>query len=395
MNEPIYVEDPEYFQGDEWSPEKLRDLAQSMNPGTIEQVQRTWRALGEEAGTKIAAFADGIRREIGGSWHGVAASAADDKAARYGGSADAVKTQLEGVAGSFDPIYNAASQLRGGAVPEVQGLNWYDNLTPWKTDRDDEYYRRHEEALQAMNNIYRPGVQGTDEILPVFGRLEDIVDPPDPIMPTSGSNPGGTAGSPGSSGSAPFAHPGGVPSADGAGLGSAPATALGDGAAPGVDQTPGSPLAGDGNPTSTNAASADGVPTTPNLPGAGDASRLGGNPSIGHGGGAGAAGLGSGTSGPVGGMPTGSSAGSRIPGAVSGAGGPAGGRSGGLAGATGAGAGARGSGMGAGGMMGAPGARGGGNDDKEHAAPDYLITLDNGNELIGRLPAVAPPVIGA
>ncbi len=65
---------------------------------------------------------------------------------------------------------------------------------------------------------------------------------------------------------------------------------------------------------------------------------------------------------------------------------------GGLAGATGAGA--RASGMGAG-MMGAPGARGGGDSDKEHKTPGYLITLDNGNELIGKFPAVAPPVIGA
>jgi hypothetical protein len=53
-------------------------------------------------------------------------------------------------------------------------------------------------------------------------------------------------------------------------------------------------------------------------------------------------------------------------------------------------------GTGPGGMMGgAPGAAKGGGEDNEHKTPDYLITLDNGNELIGKLPLVSPPVIGA
>ncbi|WP_172651567.1 hypothetical protein [Rhodococcus opacus] len=48
------------------------------------------------------------------------------------------------------------------------------------------------------------------------------------------------------------------------------------------------------------------------------------------------------------------------------------------------------------GMMGAPGRAGGNGDgDTEHQTPSYLITVDNGNELIGKLDPVAPPVIGA
>nr|WP_235214671.1 hypothetical protein [Rhodococcus opacus] len=48
------------------------------------------------------------------------------------------------------------------------------------------------------------------------------------------------------------------------------------------------------------------------------------------------------------------------------------------------------------GMMGAPGRAGGnGDSDTEHRTPSYLITVDNGNELIGTLDPVAPPVIGA
>ncbi|RVW04119.1 hypothetical protein [Rhodococcus xishaensis] len=75
-------------------------------------------------------------------------------------------------------------------------------------------------------------------------------------------------------------------------------------------------------------------------------------------------------------------------------------------GATGAGAGAApggaaakpgttrpGSGMGMGVPMGGRGARP--DDDTEHKTPDYLINMDNGNELIGDLHPVAPPVLGA
>ncbi|MFC9551753.1 hypothetical protein ACFTWF_12960 [Rhodococcus sp. NPDC056960] len=49
------------------------------------------------------------------------------------------------------------------------------------------------------------------------------------------------------------------------------------------------------------------------------------------------------------------------------------------------------------GMMGAPGRgpAGNGDGDTEHQTPSYLITVDNGNDLIGKLDPVAPPVIGA
>jgi hypothetical protein len=47
----------------------------------------------------------------------------------------------------------------------------------------------------------------------------------------------------------------------------------------------------------------------------------------------------------------------------------------------------------AGGMpMGGHGAHGG--EDDEHKSPDYLVTEDNGNAIIGDLPPTAPPVIG-
>ncbi len=43
-----------------------------------------------------------------------------------------------------------------------------------------------------------------------------------------------------------------------------------------------------------------------------------------------------------------------------------------------------------------PAARGAGRDDEsEHSTPGYLVTADNGTELVGNLPRVAPPVLGA
>lgn len=46
-------------------------------------------------------------------------------------------------------------------------------------------------------------------------------------------------------------------------------------------------------------------------------------------------------------------------------------------------------------MMGAMHPGGANRDDgATHTTPGYLISIDNGNELIGPLPKVAPPVLG-
>lgn len=60
-------------------------------------------------------------------------------------------------------------------------------------------------------------------------------------------------------------------------------------------------------------------------------------------------------------------------------------------------AGGSGGARGAGGMggMGPGGGRGRGEDDYEHNTPSYLITEEHGSEIVGDLPPVSPPVIGA
>jgi len=47
------------------------------------------------------------------------------------------------------------------------------------------------------------------------------------------------------------------------------------------------------------------------------------------------------------------------------------------------------------GGMGPGGGRGRGEDDYEHNTPSYLITEEHGSEIVGDLPPVSPPVIGA
>lgn len=396
MIEPIYVHDPEYFQTDEWSPEELRDAAQSMSPATIDQVQRAWTALGEEGSTAITSFSEAVTGEIGQSWQGTAASNAADKVTTYKTTAEGVQTKLTEIAGSFQPIYDAASRLKGGAVPEVQKQSLWDDITPWKTDTDDEHYRRHAEAVAAMNNIYRPGVMDTDSSVPVIPPLSTTVEPPNPAMP-GGPASGGPAIGPGGPSSNTPGSPAGTPTS------SDPLTGNPDGVAPGAlaDDSTGtsepSTSSSDQNLATTSAASsAGGNPAMTGMPGTGgvglgDSGRIGGGAGgLGggsHGGGGiGAGGLGGGF---VGGQPAAGPAGPKGLGSPAAAGGV------GAAGRPGAGApvGARG---GMGGMMGGAGARGaGGDDDQEHKTPGYLVTLDNGNELIGKMPTVAPPVIGA
>ena len=126
--------------------------------------------------------------------------------------------------------------------------------------------------------------------------------------------------------------------------------------------------------------------------GAGGGSGAGGSARSGYGrggSGGGAYGSGAGGSGPGGfGSGPGGSTGAGAVGAG------AGGGSGAGAGSTvagGAAAGARGA---AGGGMGAGGRGARGEEDFEHNTPSYLITEENGSELVGELPRVAPAVIG-
>jgi hypothetical protein len=121
-----------------------------------------------------------------------------------------------------------------------------------------------------------------------------------------------------------------------------------------------------------------------------------GSGSYGSGGSSGAGGYGSGGAGSVGA----GSAGSGLSGTGGSVGAGAGASAGAGGGATGAGGGTTAGGTSASGGRGASGGMGGGRgggkgeEDFEHNTPSYLITEENGSELVGELPKVAPAVIG-
>ncbi|NLU84348.1 hypothetical protein [Rhodococcus sp. HNM0569] len=412
MTEPIYVSDVEYFQKHEWSLEALRALAQSMAPATVVEVQNAWTALGADACARIIEFADRIQREIDACWLGDAAGRAVRTAAAYGTSAESVESQMRGVAEALGPIGDAVARLGSGAIPEDVDLP--DALSWWDTNHDDERSRRLDEALRVMNTVYSWGVTGTDGAVPVFEPLERFVarsgtggNPQEssdggavdaagmPTMTTGAANPDVPAPSVGS-----LAPGAGTGSGAGGPVEKASTEEEFVVAGPTTDQSVVSTHAA---PASTNAASTSptGSPSAPVAAASGDSARVGGG-ALGagsHGGavGTGSAGLGAG--GLAGGVGTSSAglggrdlASGAVLGTVPGAAGPAGGAAG-VAGARAGAAASRGGGMGA--MMGGVGARARGEDDKEHELPGYLVTLGNGNALIGKSAAASPRVIGA
>lgn len=234
-------------------------------------------------------------------------------------------------------------------------------------------------------------------------------------MSAGPANAGGGAGSVGaggvSSGSTAAPHLGsGSPSGSGAAGGSQPSHAGGD-AMPPSSSVPSTPAA---------TANSNYAPPTPvDGPNTGIGGGYASGGSAGGGSGAGYGGLGGGFVGGFGGSGGTSGASPRLGGGRSGAGfedgarggtgakggaesGPkSGARSGAGAGrmaeesTAGASRGAAGaSGSGRTGMPMGGGAGAGKKDDKEHETASYLVTQDNGNEIVGDLPATVPPVIG-
>ncbi|MDF3306320.1 hypothetical protein P3H15_14925 [Rhodococcus sp. T2V] len=386
MTDPAYIKDPENFHSDQWDHARIASAVAGMDVEHVSGVARAWTELGTTAHDAIVEFSDAIKKTISESWQGSAASAAYVETERYSTSAPEAQDQLHGVAAALTPLAETVASLRS-QVPETIGTGLWDKLTPWDTDTEDEYYRREGEAREKMATIYNPGLATSDGNVPSFTRPESRVD-----VPSGPSAPGVDYSSGAPTSSDRFGGPSAGQPASGAAPDSdasaSPGTPAADGTQEDANTAPSSATA----PAATAPASVTGDQAQGRsaMPQGVDSSSGAGSRGSGAGGGAGAGGLGVGGLGSASGVGAGSRAGSGArsgsmpPGA---AGAAAGGRSG---------AGMRGTGPMGGGMMGgAPGAAKGGGEDKEHKTPDYLITLDNGNELIGKLPLVSPPVIGA
>ena len=406
-----------------------------MKPDVLAAISTAWTEISGRVATGISAFNDAVGSAIGDGWQGKGGSAALEAVIAYSADGQELQTRVQLIANKVEEAKIALGQAKQ-SIPRPSDASVVEqviSMIPGESWRQAQHEAEEAERLarQVMKEVYLPYLKRADDQVPVL---------PPAFNPINAG--GGTSG-----GSSPFQigadqasreqaasamgnyQISGGPdqraadSAGGTGT-EAPVdgtsnsgSAGGSGATPGAGVGDGGPLSGlengqgegDFGPATTSAASAGpqsvpgaSVPGAGNITGFGGGNGLTGGPGTGgfgtggSGSGGSAGGAGGGLTG--GGLGTSGLAGRALGG--SGLGGSVAG--GGLGGAGGSGArggagslGAAGSrGMMAGGMGGMAGGRGQGDDDKMHETPGYLITLDNGNELIGDLPLVTPPVLG-
>ncbi|QNG19315.1 PPE domain-containing protein [Rhodococcus triatomae] len=358
----------------------IKAKVDSMRPGEIYESAQSWRGAQDMVTELVDTFRNAIGTVTESDWTGTAARAAHGAVTAYAADTEKFSGAVTLVANKLEEAYTGFEQTKH-QLPEPDDRSFGDwaragvgllagsgfGLTQLVAGGSEA----HQQAIQVMRTVYTPVVVQSDMGVPA---LPPPVNPinapgPNPLFPGTGGG-GGVGGGgasvlPGIGGGDPFASPPIDPA-------STSAASVGAGLPSGLTPPGGHPGLGGANEVPRTAA-ASANPFAP-PPGWGGSGGAGG-------------GLGSG-----GGIGSGGGAGLMGPAAP-----PAGGQSQQAGGAArgNAAAGAGRGGMMGGGMMGGGGARGQGDQDKEHKTADYLVTVENGNELIGDLPAVAPPVIGA
>lgn len=412
------------------SHEDLKARVEQMSPEKVAELSETWKAISRRADEHLAAFRPRILNAIADKWEGESATAAASGITDYV-TASHQLTQATGILASKLEALNAGLVPTKANMPDVPQTSVMDRIAsfvpgPTWQKAQHEKDAAHAEAVRVLQTIYTPAVMESDSYVPII---------PQPHNPVSGGGGGATDGPGG--GGAPGGGGSGTPFGPGSGGGFGPGSngssgtdgngQFGPGGKPadlGSTGTDGQPSGPNGDPSQTAAQSLDPANAATSPASAGDAAGAGNGAGSTSGNSTGTGGSGSGTGAGSGAGGAGAGAG-LVPSALgrggsSGLGGagrsigtPGSGAGGGLSsgargltggavggGAPGNGAGVGGAaagragapGMGMGGM--APGARGKGDDDGEHKTPSYLINIDNGNELIGDMPKVAPPVIG-
>ncbi|KAA0024990.1 hypothetical protein [Antrihabitans cavernicola] len=412
--DPQYVTSMENFEG--LSHAEMYKGAQEMMPGTINEAVGKWGNIGTAITFANARFKQGIETAMAGKWEGVAADAATRSVATFASSCDTFQGSVYAITDRLMEVGQAAQIVKTSVPPPpisnpLQVIAGLPNVAAAEAQKAAEE-AAHREAVRIMTTHYQPTYQNAGDNVPRFTAPQGI---------PSADGGGGVGGS-GTGGSA-------------SGQGGSGTTGLGPTGTQAHDQQSGDQQAGNTNPAadsqagnqqgnqqsnqqgdqagdqsgsqgdSTHAANAaDGQSgnQAANAPGTNQNADAGRNPSstgganpYGSGGlsgltGGGAGGLGRGTGGlGSGGLSGAGAKGSLTPSGLPGsATGPEG-----KPGAGGVAAGRPGA-PGAGGMH--PGGRKGkGEDDDEHKIPSYLVNVDNGNELIGKMPPAAPPVLGA
>lgn len=408
--DPPYITTMESFEG--WQHSEIYAKTREMNPDDIGGLAQACHAI---VGSLPIGFGFALlKNTIAEKWEGAAADAALAATDTLAGASDQLTSGVQAIGVKLDILSSAAQDVKNSipAPTSEQPLSLLP-LTPTAAEAQEAARdAAREEAIRKLQNIYVPNYQdvGTNvPVLPAPHSLSGVPGYVDPNLtaPTSGG-------------------PGSWSASD-----SNTSTASGDGDASVNGETPGAEESAGDDAATTSAANAEAAANQAAAnqgaganAGSGSAAQTaaanaqnaaGAGPQGSGAGGAGYGGIGgSGRSGAgesgVGGSASStrrkndkrdseSNSGGVVPGGPIPSGGAAAG-----AGAAAAAAAATpvkpsmsrpGMGM-APGMMGAPGRPGGhGEGDTEHQTPSYLITVDNGNELIGKLDPVAPPVIGA
>ncbi|WP_137725567.1 PPE domain-containing protein [Prescottella subtropica] len=419
---------PEAFEA--MSHENIKAAVDAMNGAALTASAEGWRKIGDALDTALTEFRDYITTIITDDrWSGAAADRARAATTRYADQTVDLARAGQLVGTKIAEAATGVTQVQATLPPVAQHsiLGAFVNqavpaaglLKSLFHEKDEA----HQQAIQIMRTVYTPVMQQADTHVPTLPDPKPVAIPPGADGITGGTATPTTSGP----GYTPYRTPGSTPgSTPGGGTGTAPTPfATGPDAAPATGypgyQQPGytdtvaaqadpagtwnTPAATSTTGDPTRTAAAVGAPGTSGQPGTAGYLAAGATPR----GAGGTSGRTPGTRGSTGSLSSLSSLGtsgnlrtpgtsglagsSATPGVLTGAGTTPGATATGTGTTTG-GTAATGTRT-ATGMMPGAGARGGGDDDNEHKTPDYLINVDNGSELIGRLPMAAPPVIGS
>ncbi|RVW02684.1 PPE domain-containing protein [Rhodococcus xishaensis] len=377
---------PEAFEA--MSHEQIKAAVDAMNGESLSASAEGWKKIGDSLELALSDFRDFIATTIGENWGGISADSARRATADYARESVRLAEAGKLVGSKIEEAATGVNQVKA-TVPPVEGFSVlgtvFDTVLPsvglvksLLHERDEA----HQEAIQIMRTVYAPVMQQADTHVPRLPEPPQVTSDSGPLRP--GDIRGPSTVTPPSTYQVPTNTPG---------IDTTGTTAQGNP----NDQEPspfGDPTNGVGSEmpaAQTNPASAW---TAPAAASAVDSARLG-QPGVGAAGTGNfpsAQGANGGFGGGAGGFLSGALGGSA---ANPGTGASAAAAAGTTAGTAGAGsASARPVAPGAAGMVPGAGARGRGEDDNEHKTPGYLVDVDNGNELIGRLPLAAPPVLG-
>ncbi|WP_067859588.1 hypothetical protein [Nocardia shimofusensis] len=365
-----------------WEHPEIVGAFQPLDPTDANNQAQQYYQISELWDEGLRTFARGIQTSLEQAWSGgEAARKSKESIQNYVKKAEELTPALNELSTRVTEAASAITQTKS-ALPDPVVITWTSWLWPpnrWDLQR--EQTEEEQAARDAMNNYYVQPFKAIDSSIPVLPTPVSPTSSPDITVPPGGFvvDSGDGSGSGGGSGDPSSGDPSGTtPEGDEPGDQEQPGEQQPEGednSASDEDDSSTTPSSQDPagtNPAGTNPAGSN--PSDPNrtVPSGSNPSSPGsgspGSPGSGSPGSPGSTTPQPGRSIPGGGQATPTTPGTSAAAASTGAAGR--------------------SGMG--GMAGAPGSRGGGQDDEAHKIPDYLITQQNTEELLGETPPAVP-----